>query len=133
MLGAGYRPVLNEHRGVLRGTLSSCGGTPLFTEGDSLFVAFPDAGAALHACAEAQRALMTHDWPAPEARPLVRMGLHTGYAEPDGGEYATPEVHRAARIAAAAHGGQILCSAATARLAGELPDEAWLLDLGLHR
>ncbi len=133
MLGAGYRPVLNEHRGVLRRALSACSGTPLFTEGDSLFVAFPDAGAALHACAEAQRALVTHDWPTPDARPLVRMGLHTGHAIPHAGEYATHEVHRAARIAAAAHGGQILCSSATARHAGELPDEAWLLDLGLHR
>jgi predicted ATPase len=50
-----------------------------------------------------------------------------------GGEYASPEVHRAARIAAAAHGGQVLCSGATARLAGPLPPGASLLDLGLHR
>jgi predicted ATPase/class 3 adenylate cyclase len=133
MLGSGYPPVLNEHRRLLRGTLASCAGTPLFAEGDSLFVAFPDAGAALHACAEAQRALATHDWPTPEARPQVRMGLHTGYAEPLGDEYTTPEVHRAARIAAAAHGGQVLCSASTARHAGQLSEEAWLLDLGLHR
>src|SRR6266545_3628540 len=109
MLGAAYRAVLTEHRRLLRRTLSASGGTPLFSEGDSLFVAFP------------------------EARPLVRMGLHTGFAQPHGGEYATPEVHRAARIAAAAHGGQVLCSAATARHAGDLVDGAWLLDLGLHR
>jgi predicted ATPase/class 3 adenylate cyclase len=133
MLGGGYPLVLNEHRRLLRGTLASCAGTPLFTEGDSLFVAFPDASAALHACAEAQRALATHDWPTPEARPQVRMGLHTGYVEPLGDEYASPEVHRAARIAAAAHGGQVLCSASTARHAGQLSDEEWLLDLGLHR
>src|SRR5690348_8628889 len=133
MLGSGYPPVLNEHRRVLCSTLTSCAGTPLFTEGDSLFVAFPDACAALHACAEAQRALATHDWPTPEARPQVRMGLHTGRVEPHGDEYASPEVHRASRIASAAHGGQILCSAATARYAGALADDAWLLDLGLHR
>jgi predicted ATPase/class 3 adenylate cyclase len=133
MLGPGYPLVLNEHRELLRATLSACDGTPLFTEGDSLFVAFPDAGAALHACAEAQRALAMHRWPTPEARPQVRMGLHTGFVEPQGDEYASPEVHRAARIAAAAHGGQVLCSAATARHAGQLADEAWLLDLGLHR
>jgi len=134
MLGTGYRPVLTEHRRLLHATLSACDGAPLFTEGDSFFVAFADAGAALTACAEAQRVLAAHDWPAPEARPLVRMGLHTGHAEPHGGEYASPEVHRAARVAAAAHGGQVLCSAATAR-SGEqsLPDGAWLLDLGLHR
>jgi len=133
LLGTGYRPMLTEHRRLLRRTLSACGGTPLFSEGDSVFVAFPDAGAALRACAEAQRALSAHAWPAPEARPLVRMGLHTGRARPHGGEYATPEVHRAARIAAAAHGGQVLCSAATARYAGDLADGSWLLDLGLHR
>jgi predicted ATPase/class 3 adenylate cyclase len=153
MLGGGYRAVLTEHRRLLRRSLAGCGGTLLFTEGDSLFVAFQDAGAALRACAQAQRDLATHEWPAPEARPQVRMGLHTGHAEPHGGEYATPVVHRAARIAAAAHGGQVLCSAATARAAGleESPTpspppagahigspalagaQVGLLDLGLHR
>ena len=131
MLGSGYRTVLTEHRRLLCHTLSTCDGTPLFSEGDSLFVAFPDATAALHACARAQRELAGHDWGGPQ--PLVRMGLHTGYAEPLAGEYASPEVHLAARISAAAHGGQVLCSGATARYAAGLDDEAWLLDLGLHR
>ncbi|MFG2037601.1 adenylate/guanylate cyclase domain-containing protein [Dactylosporangium sp. NPDC048998] len=137
MLGAGYRPVLHEHREVIRRALSKADGVELFTEGDSLFVAFADAAAALNACAEAQRELAAHNWPSPEARPRVRMGLHTGFAEPYGGEYTSPEVHRAARVAAAAHGGQVLCSAATAARAGvagaPLDDDAWLLDLGLHR
>jgi predicted ATPase/class 3 adenylate cyclase len=133
LLGSGYPPVLNAHRDLLRDTLSSGDGTALFAEGDSLFVAFPDAAAALLACAESQRALASYDWPTPEARPQVRMGLHTGLVEPQGNEYASPEVHRASRIASAAHGGQVLCSAATARHAGALGDEAWLLDLGLHR
>jgi predicted ATPase/class 3 adenylate cyclase len=133
MLGAGYRRVLNEHRRVIRRTLSTADGAELFTEGDSLFVAFPDASAALAACAEAQRALASHDWPSVEARPRVRMGLHTGYAEPYGGEYASPEVHRAARVAAAAHGGQVLCSAATAARVDDLAEDVWLLDLGLHQ
>ena len=133
MLGAGYRPVLSEHRRLLRRTLSESDGTELFTEGDSFFVAFSDAAAAIEACATAQRALATHEWPSPESTPKVRMGLHTGHAEAVNGEYASPEVHRAARIAAAAHGGQVLCSEATARYAGPLPPEASLLDLGLHR
>jgi predicted ATPase/class 3 adenylate cyclase len=134
MLGAGYRPVLAEHRRLIQRTLSASDGTPLFTEGDSFFAAFSDAGSALGACAEAQRELAAHPWPTPQSRPLVRMGLHTGFAEPHGGEYASPEVHRAARVAAAAHGGQVLCSGATARVAQDaLPDGAWLLDLGLHR
>ncbi|MER6595641.1 adenylate/guanylate cyclase domain-containing protein, partial [Micromonospora purpureochromogenes] len=133
LLGSGYRPVLWEHRRLLRDTLAGTDGAELLTEGDSFFLAFPDAAAALTACLTAQRALSTHDWPTPEATPRVRMGLHTGYAEPRDGEYASPEVHRAARVAAAAHGGQVLCSAATARHAEPLPSGASLLDLGLHR
>ncbi len=133
MLGEGYRPVLGEHRRLLRSTLSATDGAELFTEGDSFFVAFPDAAEALDTCLSAQRALAAHDWPAPDAVPRVRMGLHTGHARPWGGEYASPEVHRAARIASAAHGGQVLCSGATARHAGPLPTGVSLLDLGLHR
>ncbi|WP_422771964.1 ATP-binding protein [Plantactinospora sp. WMMC1484] len=133
MLGPGYRPVLSEHRRLLRATLAASDGTELFTEGDSFFVAFGDASSALDASLAAQRALANHDWPTPEATPRVRMGLHTGHAEPRDGEYASAEVHRAARIAAAAHGGQVLCSGATARYAAPLPPGASLLDLGLHR
>jgi predicted ATPase/class 3 adenylate cyclase len=137
MLGTGYRSVLQEHRQVIRRALSKADGVELFTEGDSLFVAFADATAALAACIEAQRELAAHDWPVAgdgtDARPKVRMGLHTGFAEPYGGEYTSPEVHRAARVAAAAHGGQVLCSAATAARVGELTGDAYLLDLGLHR
>jgi predicted ATPase/class 3 adenylate cyclase len=133
LLGAQYRPVLAEHRAILRRALGDGDGVALFTEGDSVFAAFPDANAAIRACAEAQRALGAHEWPDPQAPPRVRMGLHSGFAEPVAGEYATPEVHRAARVASAAHGGQVLCSAATARLAVELPEGASLLDLGLFR
>ncbi|AXO36907.1 adenylyl cyclase class-3/4/guanylyl cyclase [Micromonospora sp. B006] len=133
MLGPVYRPVLHEHRRLLRDTLAGTDGAELLTEGDSFFLAFPDAATAVHACLTAQRALAGHEWPNPDATPRVRMGLHTGYAEPRDGEYASPEVHRAARVAAAAHGGQVLCSAATARHAEPLPDGVSLLDLGLHR
>src|SRR5688572_21635942 len=83
MLGAGYRPVLSEHRRLLRRTLAGRG-AELFTEGDSFFVAFDDAGAALDACIAGQRALAAHEWPTDEATPRVRMGLHTGIAEPVG-------------------------------------------------
>jgi predicted ATPase/class 3 adenylate cyclase len=115
MLGDEYGSVLGAHRAVLRTALSRCGGVELFTEGDSFFVAFGAAPAAVAACVAAQRALAAHEWPSPEATPRVRMGLHTGWATPTGGEYASLEVHRAARVAAAAHGGQILCSEATAQ------------------
>jgi predicted ATPase/class 3 adenylate cyclase len=114
MLGDDYGSVLGAHRAVLRTALRRCGGVELFTEGDSFFVAFGAAPAAVAACVAAQRALAAHNWPSPAATPRVRMGLHTGWATPADGEYASLEVHRAARVAAAAHGGQILCSEATA-------------------
>jgi predicted ATPase/class 3 adenylate cyclase len=133
LLGAGYRPVLTDHRRLLRQTVSAAGGVELFTEGDSFFFAFQDAAAAVTACLTAQQALDAHQWPHPHAQPRVRMGLHSGWVEPHGGEYASPEVHRAARIADAAHGGQVLCSAATAHHAQPVAGEAWLRDLGLFR
>lgn len=133
LLGGQYRPMLAQHRQILRRALGAADGVAMFTEGDSVFAVFADANAALRACIEGQRALAAHKWPNPEARPKVRMGLHSGFAEPVAGEYATPVVHRAARVAAAAHGGQVLCSAATARLATQLPPDASLLDLGLYQ
>lgn len=115
MLGTGYRPVLQEHRQVIRRALSKADGVELFTEGDSLFVAFADAAAALAACIEAQRELAAHDWPAAgdgtDARPKVRMGLHTGFAEPYGRVHLTrgaprrPRRRRRARRPGALLGG----------------------------
>src|SRR5262245_45076964 len=66
MLGDGYRPVLHEHRRVLRAALAAAGGVELFTEGDSYFFAFADAATAVAACAGAQRALDTHTWSNPQ-------------------------------------------------------------------
>ncbi|MFD1371502.1 ATP-binding protein [Actinoplanes sichuanensis] len=114
MLGEAYRNVLGAHRAVLRGVFDDFSGVELLTEGDSFFVAFSNADAAVAACVEAQRRLSAHDWPRADAVPRVRMGLHTGRAVPIGQEYASAEVHRAARVSAAAHGGQVLCSEATA-------------------
>jgi predicted ATPase/class 3 adenylate cyclase len=114
MLGEGYGRVLNAHRGVVRAALSNYAGMELFTEGDSFFAAFGDAAHAVSACVAAQRALAAHPWPVADAVPRVRMGLHTGWATPVADEYTSAEVHRAARVAAAAHGGQVLCSEATA-------------------
>jgi predicted ATPase/class 3 adenylate cyclase len=139
MLGEGYAAVLGDHRKLLRAALADFGGVELFTEGDSFFIAFHDAGDALAACVEAQRQLSAHGWARPDAVPRVRMGMHTGWAKPAGGEYASVEVHRAARVASAAHGGQILCSGATT-LAVRLAEavvrdlaDVDLFDLGPHR
>ena len=114
MLGDNYGLVLGDHRTVMRAAFRNYGGVELFTEGDSFFVAFADPSSALAAAVEAQRRLSAYDWSHPEAAPRVRIGMHTGWAKPNGNEYASIEVHRAARVAAAAHGGQILCSGATA-------------------
>ena len=130
-LGERYQELLAAHRRVLRRVLTTRG-VELFTEGDSFFLAFANAADAIAGCIAAQLALAEHGWPV-DGRPLVRMGLHTGRATPRSGEYASPEVHRAARVASAAHGGQILCSAETVRVLGQLPATIEAVDLGLHR
>lgn len=130
-LGDAYGGVLGSHRKVLRNVLADFGGIELFTEGDSFFVVFADPVCAVAACVAGQRALVGYGWPSAEATPRVRMGLHTGRAVPIGREYASAEVHRAARVAAAAHGGQILCSQATALAVADAGLE--LIDLGGYR
>jgi predicted ATPase/class 3 adenylate cyclase/Tfp pilus assembly protein PilF len=130
-LGNRYERVLDEHRRLLRAAFAAQGGTEIDTAGDGFFYAFPRAGNALVAAIEGQRALAGHEWPQPL---LVRMGIHTG--EPLGTEtgYVGLDVHRAARIMGAAHGGQILVSQTTRSLAGgDLPDDVSLLDLGEHQ
>jgi predicted ATPase/class 3 adenylate cyclase len=131
MLGDSYGPVLGAHRDAVRTALSDFGGVEMFTEGDSFFVAFSNAESALAASVAAQHRLSAHDWPGLDCRPKVRMGLHTGWAQPNNDEYTSTEVHRAARVAAAAHGGQILCSEATAKATDRT--ELGFLDLGPHR
>lgn len=124
-----YRVVLHRHRALVREVLRATGGTEIDTEGDSFFVAFHDAADACAAAIAIQTALRAAAWPDHDGRPLrprVRIGLHTGEAWPSAGGYATPEVHRTARICSAAHGDQILASAACAAAAG-LPPAA------LHR
>jgi class 3 adenylate cyclase len=111
-----YRVVLHRHRALIREVLRYRRGTEIETEGDSFFVVFDDAARAAEAALEIQTALRIAHWPdlglgKGPIRPRVRMGLHTGEAWPSAGGYATPEVHRTARICAAAHGDQILASA----------------------
>ena len=122
-LGAdGYADALAAHRRILREAFTRHGGAEVDTQGDAFFVAFPTAPGALTAAAEARTAL--------DSGPIrVRMGLHTGTPHLAAEGYVGADVHRAARIAAAGHGGQILVSAATAQLV----DAAALRDLGDHR
>jgi predicted ATPase/class 3 adenylate cyclase len=120
-LGDAYADVLAEHRRALRDAWWRHEGVEVDTQGDAFFVAFARASDAVAAAAEAQRALA--------GGPVrVRMGLHTGEPLRSDEGYVGFDVHRAARIAAAGHGGQVLLSQATADLAG-----VDVRDLGLHR
>jgi class 3 adenylate cyclase len=121
-LGDEYTDVLADHRRTLREEFARHGGVEVGTEGDSFFVAFEKASDALAAAAAGRDALA--DGPI-----RVRMGLHTGEPTVTDEGYVGMDVHRAARIAAAGHGGQILASQATRNLAGA--DR--LRDLGVHR
>lgn len=128
-----YPALLEEHQRLLRVVFESAGGVEVGTEGDSFFVVFPAAPNAVAAAASAQRALEGHEWPEGE-RVRVRMGLHTGEAILGGDNYTGIDLHRAARIVAAANGGQVLLSEATyALVAQTLPEGVTVRDLGEHR
>jgi predicted ATPase/class 3 adenylate cyclase len=132
-LGPAYADALDGQRRVLRDAWAEHGGIELGTEGDSFFVAFPTAEGAVSAAAQAQRELAVFEWPAGE-QVRVRMGIHTGTPQVHDGGYVGMDVHRAARIAGAAHGGQVVLSAATANLvSGHLPALVGLRDMGSHK
>ena len=131
--GAAYPAILEQHTRLLLEVIERHGGRLVDRAGDGLFVVFDRATTGLHATVDAQRALLDHTWP-DDVRVLVRMGLHTGDAVRSGSGYVGLDVHRAARVAAAAHGGQVVVSDVTRRLVGwELPDGITFLDLGEHR
>ena len=127
-----YTELLEQHNAILRAAFEPHGGTERGTQGDSFLVMFPEAPAAIDAAVEAQRKLRAASWPA-GADVRVRMGLHAGVATLGGDDYVGIDVHRAARIAAAAHGGQIIASEATRGLVeGHLGADLHLLALGQH-
>jgi predicted ATPase/class 3 adenylate cyclase/Tfp pilus assembly protein PilF len=132
-LGDRYAEALGQHQVLLRAAFAAHGGNEVDTQGDAFFVAFPTAPAAVAAAADATRALADHAW-LEGATVRVRMGLHTGTPQLVGDHYVGLDVHRAARIAAAGHGGQVLLSQTTRDLVEEqLPEGATLRDLGGHR
>ena len=132
-LGDTYVRLLAEHQGLLREAFGAHQGVEVETEGDALFVAFSDAASAVAGCLDGQRALASHDWP-PGGEIRVRMGLHTGMAEPVGRNYVALAVHQVARICASGHGGQILLSQATVDAAnGRLPQGSSLTPLGSYQ
>jgi predicted ATPase/class 3 adenylate cyclase len=125
--------VAAEHLGLVRGSVEDHGGVVVRTEGDAVFAAFPEAGAAVSAAVAAQRALAAYAWPE-GGSVRVRMGLHTGEAHLAADDYGGLDVSRAARIAATAHGGQVIVSETTAMLvADRLPAGIGIRDLGRHQ
>jgi predicted ATPase/class 3 adenylate cyclase len=126
-LGHRYGDVLEEHRRLLREAFTGRGGVEVDTQGDAFFYAFPRASDALLAAAEAQHALV--------ATPVrVRIGIHTGEPSRSAEGYVGADLHRAARIMAAAHGGQVLVSEATRGLITDDDLEGLALrDIGEHR
>jgi predicted ATPase/class 3 adenylate cyclase len=132
-LGPAYAEALEGQRKVLRTAWADHGGIELGTEGDSFMVVFPTAEDAVGAAVQAQRELAAFDWPGGE-KVRVRMGVHTGTPTVHDGGYVGMDVHRAARIAGAAHGGQVVLSSSTAELVGGcLPDGVALRNLGRHQ
>ncbi len=132
-MGDRYPAAQAAHHEILREAFQSNEGHELRTEGDSFFCVFASAVDACLAAAAAQRSLAGHDWEKGEAL-RVRIGLHTGEAPLVGNEYIGLDVHQAARVAGAAHGGQVLISDTTRGLVeGKLKPGLKLRDLGAHR
>jgi YVTN family beta-propeller protein len=128
-----YGEAITQHRKLLRDAFELAGGREIDTQGDAFFVVFPTAMDAVTAAVEAQRLVAAHAWP-DGSKVRVRIGIHTGEASIDEERYLGLAVHRAARICAAGHGGQVLLSSTTRDLVeDDLPRETGVVDLGEHR
>src|SRR6516165_5152983 len=131
-VGHRYIGILTECRQLLRAAFVRWNGYEVDTQGDAFFVAFASAIDAVSAAVEMQRALAAHSWP-DGATVHVRMGLHTGEPQRSAEGYVGLDLHRAARIMSAGHGGQVLLSKTTCDLVEhDLPDGVSLRDLGAH-
>jgi len=124
--------MLDTHFALLRAAIAANDGQVVSTEGDAVFAVFRTARQAIAAACDAQRELAEHEWP-DERSVKVRMGIHVGEAVFGGTDYTGLDVHRTARVAAAAWGGQVLASQAVEALVGDAPGGGvTMLDLGLH-
>jgi class 3 adenylate cyclase len=133
-LGDGvYAQVLADHHLLIRSGLAAHGGEEVDTQGDAFFAVFSSPKACVAAVVEVQQTLEAHRWPAGE-RVRVRMGVHTGEAAKTAAGLVGLDVHRAARVAAVAYGGQVLLSETAAALVRDsLPPGAALREMGAHR
>lgn len=128
-----YARLLAAHHAVLRSAFTAWGGWEVDNQGDAFFVVFAGAQEAVLCAVDAQRLLAEQSWPG-QVEVRVRMGVHTGPAVLEGERYVGLDVHVAARICAAAAGGQVLVSDSTRALVhGRLPQAVALRDLGEHR
>jgi DNA-binding NarL/FixJ family response regulator/class 3 adenylate cyclase len=110
-LGNAYGTVITDHRAVVRGAAGVRGGHEVDCRGDEFFLAFPRPHDAVEAALEIQREHQIRSWPG--ERPVrVRIGIHTGVAAVEEDDYVGIDVHRAARLCSAGHGGQVLLSQA---------------------
>jgi class 3 adenylate cyclase/CheY-like chemotaxis protein len=124
-----FQDVLVEHRSLVRAAVAERDGVEIDVRGDEFFVAFDDAAGAAHAAIATQRAISSHAWPK-DAELRIRMGMHTGEAIYADKDYLGVDVHKAARICFAGHGGQILLSEATHQI---VPEELERRELGAYR
>src|SRR3989442_7898652 len=132
-LGERYAALLEECRRLLRTAFGQWQGQEVDTQGDAFFVVFARASDAVCAAVDIQRALAAHSWPQ-DAVVQVRIGLHTGEPRRSAEGYVALDVHHAARIMSAGHGGQVLLSQTTRELVeNDLPEGVSLRDLGEHR
>ena len=129
-----WSEILGRHRALIREAVRAHDGIEASTEGDGFFLEFARSADAAAAAVAIERAISAEPWP-DDADVAVRIGIHTGDGRLDAdGSYVGADVHRAARVAAAGHGGQVLLSETTSSLvAGELPEGVTLVALGEHR
>jgi class 3 adenylate cyclase len=134
-LGGRYPVAIERQQELLRDAFAAHRGVVVDTQGDAFFVAFARPRNAVLAAVAAQKSLRSEPWP-DGAEVRVRMGIHTGPVELAGDRYVGLAVHRAARICAAGHGGQVLLSEATRAMLEDDEHELRelrLRDLGSHR
>ena len=132
-LGDAASTLFAAHSDMIRAAIRHHRGVEVGTEGDSFFCVFPSATDAVAAAVATQRSLNDHPWP-PRSSVRVRVGLHTGSGTLGGDDYFGLDVHRAARVGAAGHGGQIVMSAATKAIVERaLPPDVAVRDLGLFQ
>lgn len=128
-----WASVLEQYERIGRDTVQAAGGEVVETKGDEVFAVFPRVSAAAAGAAGLVLRSAQEEWATGEP-PQVRVGIHCGPAEVHGGRYVGLAVHRARRVCASAHGGQILLSSsAAALLEDDLPEGLELLDLGDYR